>query len=71
MKCPGCNADVADGSKTCAQCGHELSVSTRAMGETTHLAKATGAELGKVGRGVEGGVKKLGSAIKKDLKREK
>ncbi|HEV2316028.1 MAG TPA: zinc ribbon domain-containing protein [Thermoplasmata archaeon] len=70
MKCPGCNADVADGSKTCPHCGRELSLGTRAVGETEHLAKETGAVIGKAGRGAWGEMKSLGSKVKKGVQHE-
>lgn len=68
MKCPGCGAEIADGSKRCAACGRELSLGTRAMGETVHVAKETGAVAGKVGQGLVGGVKGFASGAKKGFK---
>lgn len=68
MKCPGCGAEVADGSKKCAACGKELSIGTRAAGETVHVAKETGQVAGKVGRGLVEGAKGFGSGLKKGFK---
>ncbi|MGI0140292.1 MAG: zinc ribbon domain-containing protein [Thermoplasmata archaeon] len=65
MKCPACGAEVADGSKNCAKCGAELSMTTRAMGGTKHVAAETGAVAGKLGHGLVGGVKGFASGAKK------
>ena len=68
MKCPGCGAEVADGWMTCPKCGRELPLGTRAVGETVHVAKQTGAVAGKVGAGLVGGVKGFASGAKKGFK---
>lgn len=70
MKCPGCGAEVADGAKTCSACGHEFSMSSRAVGETKHVGKEAGVVAGKVAHGVVGGVKGFASGAKKGYKGE-
>ena len=70
LKCPACGADVVDGSKTCSRCGHDLSLGTRAVGETEHVAKEAGAVAGKIGRGALGGMKGLVAGAKKGIKGE-
>ncbi len=68
MKCEGCGADLAEGAKNCTACGRPVGLGQRAAGETVHVAKETGAFAGKVGRGVVGGLKGLGSGAKKGFK---
>lgn len=70
MNCPGCGAAVVDGAKNCHACGRELSMGSRTVGETTHLAKETGAAAEKLGRGAVGGFKGLVSGAKKAVKGE-
>ena len=70
MKCPGCGTDVMDGSKNCPKCGRELSLGTRAVGETAHVAKEAEMVAGKLGRGAFSGVKGLVSDAKKEFKRK-
>jgi len=70
MKCPGCGAEVVDGSKACPKCGRELGMGARAVGETEHLAKETGAVVGKIGRGALGGVKGFVAGARKGAKGE-
>ena len=59
-----------DGSKTCSHCGRELTLTTRTVAETEHVAKEAGAVAGKLGRGAIGGLKGLASGAKKGLKGE-
>lgn len=61
---------MTDGAKTCAHCGHELPLGTRAVGETEHVAKEAGVVAGKIGRGALGGVKGLVGGAKKGFKGE-
>jgi hypothetical protein len=70
MKCEGCGAELAEGAKTCGACGREVGLGHRAAGETVHLAKETEAVAGKIGHGIVGGVKGLGSDVKKGFKRK-
>lgn len=68
MKCEGCGADLAEGVKSCGACGRAVGMGQRAAGETVHLAKETEVMAGKVGHGIVGGVKGLGSGMKKGFK---
>jgi len=68
MKCEGCGADLAEGSKTCPACGKPVSFGRRAEAETVHVAEKTGETAGKVGRGLVGGMKGLASGAKKGFK---
>lgn len=68
MKCPACGAEVADGAKMCGKCGKELPFTTRAAGETVHVAKATGEVAGKVGHGLVAGAKGFAAGAKKGYK---
>jgi hypothetical protein len=68
MKCEGCGAELAETAKTCNACGRAVGMGQRAAGETTHLAKETGVIAGKVGHGIVGGLKGLGSGAKKGFK---
>ncbi len=65
MKCDGCGADLAEGSKRCPSCGHEVGLGHR-VGETSErVAKETGEVIGKVGKGVWSGAKGFGKGLKK------
>jgi hypothetical protein len=68
MKCEGCGAELADGAKTCSACGREVGLGHRAGAETEHVARETGAMLGKAGRGLVGGLKGFASGAKKGVK---
>ncbi len=68
MKCEGCGAELAEGVKTCSACGRAVSFGERATAETAHVAKETGVVVGKVGRGIVGGVKAFGAGAKKGYK---
>ena len=67
-KCPGCGAEVADGSKTCAACGKDLSLGARTAAGSGQLAKDTGVVVGKIGRVGILGAKGFVSGVKKGLK---
>ena len=65
MKCEGCGADLAEGSKRCASCGHEVGLGHQ-IGETSgRVAEGTGEVIGKVGKGVWSGAKGFGKGLKK------
>ncbi len=68
MKCEGCSADLPEGAKSCPACGRAVGIGQRAGAETVHVAKETGEVVGKVGRGIVGGVKGFGSGVKKGFK---
>jgi uncharacterized membrane protein YvbJ len=67
MKCESCGAELADGAKTCAKCGHEVGLGHRAGAETEHVAHEAGEGAKKVGRGILGGAKGLVSGAKKEF----
>ncbi len=65
MKCEGCGADLAEGSKRCSSCGREVDLGHR-VGETSgRVAQETGEVIGKVGKGVWSGAKGFGKGLKK------
>jgi len=68
MKCEGCGMELAEGTKKCTGCGREVGFGRRAEAETVHVAEKTGEVAGKVGRGIVGGLKGLGSGAKKGFK---
>jgi len=68
MKCEGCGADLAEGAKSCSACGRAVGFGQRAGAETVHVAEKTGEVAGKVGHGIVGGLKGLGSGAKKGFK---
>jgi hypothetical protein len=68
MKCEGCGADLAEGAKSCTACGRPVTMGQKAGAETVHVAEKTGEVAGKVGRGLVGGLKGLGSGAKKGFK---
>lgn len=68
MKCEGCGADLAENATACSACGRAVGLGRRAAGETVHVAKETGVVAGKVGRGIVGGLKGLGSGAKKGFR---
>lgn len=68
MKCEGCGTELMTGAKNCPQCGREIGIGTRAGAETVHVAKETGQAAEKLGRGIVGGLKGLGSGAKKGFK---
>lgn len=68
MKCDGCGAELATGSRTCQACGRAVPFAQRAEAETVHVAEKTGEAAGKVGRGLVGGIKGFASGAKKGFK---
>lgn len=70
MKCEGCGAELADTAKTCAACGRPVGTGQHAAGETLHVAKEAGSVAGKIGKGLWGGAKAVGSSAKKGFKDE-
>ncbi len=70
MKCEGCGAELADTAKTCSACGRAVGMGHHAAGETLHVAKEAGNVAGKIGKGLWGGAKAVGSSAKKGLKGE-
>ena len=68
MKCEGCGADLAEGAKSCPACGKPVTFGQKAGAETVHVAEKTGEVAGKVGHGIVGGLKGLGSGAKKGFK---
>ena len=68
MKCEGCGTELPEGAKTCTGCGRATTFGQRAEAGTVHAAEKTGEAAGKVGRGVVGGLKGLGSGAKKGFK---
>jgi hypothetical protein len=68
MKCEGCGAELAEGTKTCQACGRAVPLGQRAEAGTVHVAEKTGEVAGKVGRGLVGGVKGFASGAKKGFK---
>ena len=69
MKCAGCGVDLAENARKCSACGREVGLGTLAREETVHVAKETGEVAEKVGKSVWGGMKSVGAAAKKELKR--
>ena len=65
MKCEGCGAGLAEGSKWCPSCGHEVGLGHRAGETSERVAKETGEVIGKVGKGVWSGAKGFGKGLKK------
>jgi len=68
MKCEGCGMELAEGAKACSGCGRAVGFGQRAVGESTKVAKETGAAAEKVGKSLWGGVKSLESKAKKEFK---
>ena len=68
MKCEGCGADLAEGAKFCNGCGRSVGLGHRVGEESAHVAKEAGAAVGKVGKGIVGGVKAFGAGAKKGFK---
>ncbi len=70
MKCASCGAELVEGAKTCGACGHEVGLGTRAAEGTVKAAEKTGEIAGKIGKGLWGGAKAVGSSAKKGFKGE-
>lgn len=68
MKCEGCGAELAEGTKTCAACGHPVTLGQRTEAGAERAAEKTGEVAGKVGRGVVNVGKGLGAGLKKGFK---
>ncbi len=70
MKCEGCGAEMAETVKACPACGRAVGMGQHAAGETLHVAKGAGNVAGKIGKGLWGGAKAVGSSTKKGFKGE-
>jgi hypothetical protein len=70
MKCEGCGAELAANVKSCTACGRPVGIGQRAGAETMQVAQKTEQALGKVGRGLVGGVKGMAAGAKKGFKGE-
>ncbi len=70
MKCEGCGAELAAGARFCNACGREVGLTQRVGEESMNVARETGVVVGKVGKGIVGGVKAFGAGAKKGFKGE-
>ncbi len=68
MKCEGCGAELVEGARACTACGRQIGFGQRTGAETAHVAHETGEAVGKLGRGLVGGVKAFGAGAKKGFK---
>ncbi len=68
MKCASCGTELAEGAAKCSSCGRESGFGQKVEQGTLHAAEKTGEVAGKIGKGIWGGAKAIGSGAKKGFK---